>query len=508
MTRDASTELVAEILSRWSFFSQNDFRIASQISSDESINALHRVTNVDKPSKAIEVTLSNAKKSADQGSTTLVITSSRYEAQILIARAKSQIGEEFALDLTDKISLKEMATLGSRRRLLIATPEILHRKILPDAYRFSRLLEAVGSVELHDLSNFRGVLGSHLYYILKRLSIAKSSQPLEFRATSIYLGNARSIFAAIIGAAIDETCELWQIDGLEIPCLTASVEAANATSSPSFLAASIAVQVERLGLRVTVLTSSRNQAEVVAETISSVSSHNGETEVKPLLYRGGYIDEVRDDIRDEIASGDFKVAVATSQLSLELPQSDVVIFLGIPKTIAQIRRNVATLSKDNSVLILLPDSDNLDQWVVRNINAINSRLDESAAINPQNPKVMEYQILCAADESTIRPEQLSNTTAHKDQIVKVLETNRLEHRLVESPSGYLFVGTHRPSKVGGLRGGDSVTYTLITDDGELLEVFDSSRLFFNFYLGAIHRHRGRRFRITDIDFDQRLVYCT
>ncbi len=247
---------------------------------------------------------------------------------------------------------------------------------------------------------------------------------------------------------------------------------------------------------------------MVAETIASISSHGDGSEVMPLLYRGGYIEEVRDDIRGEIASGKFKVAVATSQLSLELPSSDLVIFLGIPKTIAQIRRNIATLSTNSSALILLPEADNLDQWVVRNIDSINSRRDESAAINPHNPKVAEYQILCAADESSILPEQFANQDDHKELIVAILEENRGQGRLVESPNGFLYVGTHRPSRAGGLRGGDSATFTLITDEGELLEIFDSSRLFFNFYIGAIHRHRGRRFRIDDIDLDRRLVYCT
>jgi DEAD/DEAH box helicase domain-containing protein len=507
MKRDSNNELVTAITSKWPFLQQTEFRITPHLDGEVSDNAHNFVINVDRPSAAIESTLGSAKRRADLGSTTLVLTSSKYEAQIVVKSAKGRFGPDFALDLTDKISIKDMATLGSRRKLLVCTPEIIHRKILPDSFRFTRLLEAVSTVSLFDLSNFRGVLGSHLYYILKRLSIANEGNHLSFNATAIYLGNARSLFGAIIDSDPAECRELWMIDGIEIPCLTASVEAANAVASPSFLAASIGVQLEMSGLRTTVLTSSRSQAEVIAETITSISSHDGGTEIKPLLYRGGYIDEVRDDIREEIASGEFKVAVATSQLSLELPQSDLVIFLGIPKTIAQIRRNISTLSTNDSALVLLPDSDNLDQWVVRNINSINDRRDESAAINPQNPKVMEYQLLCAADETSIKPEQLSNDHQHQRLIQDLLEENQQQGKLVATESGHLFVGALRPSKVGGLRGGDNVTYTLITDDGELLEIFDSSRLFFNFYLGAIHRHRGRRFRVTDIDFDQRLVYC-
>ncbi|MDA8196829.1 MAG: DUF1998 domain-containing protein [Actinomycetota bacterium] len=504
----AENEVVTGISNRWSFFSKTIFEVKPKASDFEVADDLDTIINVDRPSIAIEVTLDNAWKAAQSSCSTLVITSSRYEAQILTQRARAKFGDDFALDLTDRISNKEIATLGSRRRLVIATPEVLHRKILPDSFRFSRLLGAIAYVDIYDLSNFRGVLGSHLYYILKRLSITKEADRLVYRSTAIYLGNSKQLFDAIIDANPNQTKELWKVDGLKIPCLTAPIEAVNSASSPTLLAATVALYLEESGRRTTVLTSSRSQAEVVAETIALVSSKNSGGAVVPILYRGGYIDEVREDIRDAIAQDSFKIAVATAQLSLELPPSDLVIFLGIPKTIAQIRRNVSTLSIDDTVIIFLPDGDNLDQWVVRNINSINDRLDESAAINPQNPKVMEYQLLCAADESSIRPDQLAKEPAHKETIIEKINENLKKGHLVESASGLLFVGTHRPSKVSSLRGGESITFTLITDDGELLEVFDSSRLFFNFYLGAIHRHRGRRFRIYEIDFDQRLAYCS
>ena len=435
----------------------------------------------------------------DASRKTLVVATSATTARSLARQINDSAPDLLTADLAEIRSPKASAVRSARADLVIATPEILHRLVIPESYRFSALLESLAEVMLWDLTAMRGILGSHLHHVLRRLEAATGdAKPgLIYSATASELGEAAKFCAALLGTE-PRSSDLYREEPSLIEVVMVDPASSNSGRAPATTAARIAAKAAGDGFSTLVVTKSRLSAELISNYIRDRISDTLPGAI--LSYRSGYLAETRAEIESEISAGAASVVVATSALGEDQGDFEVVVVVGFPGMLSRFRRDLGRIKSRRGAAILVAEADVLDSWLVTNSTELLTRPNEIAAINPWNRDVLRYQLLCACAEGAVDPDSYSRAIAAAAIAVRrELEELRTENQVVATPAGYIYTGSAMPQQSRGLRGDARRRFLFVTRSGEVLEELDEDRIPLSFYLGAIYRHRGERYLITEID---------
>ena len=280
---------------------------------------------------------------------------------------------------------------------------MLHMGILPFHGRWANFLKRLRYVVIDELHIYRGIFGTHLAQILRRLR----------RMCTYYGGNPTFVFAsATIGEPqrlATELCGLpislidndgsphgERLIGVWNPPVSADgipVSGNNATST--LLAALVAD-----GHRTIAFTRSRRGAEIVAARAQRLVPDDLASTIKP--YRGGYLPAERRALEASLFDGSLRGVAATTALELgvDIGGLDACVCNGFPGTISSFRQQIgrAGRSAQRSLSILVAGDDALDQWYAANPAELFSRKPEPVVVNVANPFVLYPHIACAAHE--------------------------------------------------------------------------------------------------------------
>jgi DEAD/DEAH box helicase domain-containing protein len=286
---------------------------------------------------------------------------------------------------------------------VLTNPEMLHMGILPFHGRWANFLKRLQYVVIDELHIYRGVFGTHLAQILRRLR----------RMCTYYSGNPTFVFAsATIGEPqrlATELCGLpvslidndgsphgERLIGVWNPPVSADgipVSGNNATST--LLAALVAD-----GHRTIAFTRSRRGAEIVAARAQRLVPDELASTIKP--YRGGYLPAERRALEASLFDGSLRGVAATTALELgvDIGGLDACVCNGFPGTISSFRQQIgrAGRSAQRSLSVLVAGDDALDQWYAANPSELFSRKPEPVVVNVANPFVLYPHIACAAHE--------------------------------------------------------------------------------------------------------------
>ena len=309
--------------------------------------------------------------------------------------------------------------------VLLTNPEMLHHGILPNHRRWARFLHGLRFVVIDELHTLRGVFGTHLAQVLRRL-----------RRLVAHYGGAEPTFlftSATIGAPevlASELCGLPVVpvdgDGAPAGPRTVALWHPGATGGAPHLtdrhpghpgpadrdplrsdrwsvhaeAGLLASTLIDAGLRTLVFCRSRRGTELVAEDIRRT--------VRPELadavrsYRAGYLPEERRQIESDLFGGRLRGVVATNALELgvDIGGLDAVVLCGFPGTISSFWQQVGRGGRggEPSLAVLVAGEDQLDQWMMRHPDELFGRAPERAVINLDNPHVYVPHLGCAAHE--------------------------------------------------------------------------------------------------------------
>jgi DEAD/DEAH box helicase domain-containing protein len=286
---------------------------------------------------------------------------------------------------------------------VLTNPEMLHMGILPFHGRWANFLKRLQYVVIDELHIYRGVFGTHLAQILRRLR----------RMCTYYGGNPTFVFAsATIGEPQRLAMELCglpvslidndgsphgeRLIGVWNPPVSADgipVSGNNATST--LLAALVAD-----GHRTIAFTRSRRGAEIVAARAQRLVPDELASTIKP--YRGGYLPAERRALEASLFDGSLRGVAATTALELgvDIGGLDACVCNGFPGTISSFRQQIgrAGRSAQRSLSVLVAGDDALDQWYAANPSELFSRKPEPVVVNVANPFVLYPHIACAAHE--------------------------------------------------------------------------------------------------------------
>jgi DEAD/DEAH box helicase domain-containing protein len=390
--------------------------------------------------------------------------------------------------------------VGERRAIrrganaILTNPDMVHVGILPNHDRWGDVLANLRYVVVDEAHVYRGVFGSHVANVVRRLHrLARvyGSEP-RFLLASATISNPGELGTALLGERVtvvhddaapraERTIVLWNPPLLEADLgLRASALAEAAKLQAAF--------VDR-GLRTLTFAKSRKAAELIHRF--TAERLGDDAHLSP--YRAGYTAAQRREIERRLADGDLLGVSATNalELGIDVGLLDAVISVGFPGTVASLRQQWGRAGRRGSGLaVLLASEDGLDQFFMREPEALLGRRVEAAILDHASPRVLAGHVRAAAYEAPLTaddgPEYLA--AARDDPLLK------------ETPAGIVWAGRDHPAAAVPLRTTDPDAFTVVDGTtGDVLGLVERSRAYTTVHEGAVYLHRGESYLVRELD---------
>ena len=407
-------------------------------------------------------------------------------------------------------SPEERTWVRKHASVVLTNPEMLHSGLLPHHERWAQFLSRLRYVVVDELHTFRGVFGSHVAQLLRRLrrlAVHHGGDPV-FICTSATIGEPQRLASAICGVDVvpvtddgsprgPQTIALWQ------PPLLDQRSGARASAHRE----TAAVMAGLIGHGHTTLgfARSRRGVEIVAADVRRRLPRPLGQRVR--AYRGGYLAEERRAIEDELFAGQLSGVVATSalELGIDVGGLDAVVIDGFPGTIASFWQQAgrAGRSGEASAAVLVTGNDQLDQWLATHPDELVTRRPEPAVVNPANPYVVDPHLRCAAHELPLtHADQRWWPDVLDDAVRRLVQSDELavRHRGRRSEPIAVWVGRGWPSHGVGLRNASGAPVRIVTAEGQRpVGDVDRARAPEQVHTGASYLHQGQHWRVVDLD---------
>jgi DEAD/DEAH box helicase domain-containing protein len=386
--------------------------------------------------------------------------------------------------------------------LILTNPDMLHVGLLPHHDRWGDVLSNLHYVVVDEAHVYRGVFGSHVANVLRRLSrLARvyGADP-QFILASATIANPGELARRLLGVeacVIDQdaapkaerTIALWN------PPLTDEDLGlrASALGEASRLMASL---VER-GVRTLCFAKSRKAAELVHRFTAQRLGDS--TRLSP--YRAGYTPAQRRDIERRLAEGELLGVSATNalELGIDVGLLDCVICVGFPGTVASLRQQWGRAGRrGHGLAVLVASEDALDQFFMREPEALLERRVEAAILDHSNPRVLDGHVRAAAFEGPL--DDADAETLGPEALERAAHLPELRH----TQRGYVWAGRDYPAGRFGLRSATPDTFTVVdADTGSLLGLVERERAYSTVHEGAVYLHLGESYRVLELDHEAR-----
>jgi DEAD/DEAH box helicase domain-containing protein len=380
-------------------------------------------------------------------------------------------------------------------QILITNPDMLHLSLLGYHDQWAGFLAGLSHVIIDEVHTYRGVFGSHMAWVIRRLTRLCShygSRP-RFILSSATIGNPAEMSRLLLGSAASVVGESTA------PQPKKHFIFINPFDSAAFMATQLLEAACKRQLRTIVYTQSRKMTELIYVW---TKNRLGNLAKRLSPYRAGYRPEERRIIEKQLHDGNLLGVVATSalELGIDIGALDLCLLLGYPGTIMTTWQRSGRVGRSlhESLTILIAQQDALDQYFMRYPADFFNRQVEDAVLNPGNRSIMKHHLVCAAAELPLghKKEPLVNESRIQG-IVTELET---EGRLLLSADGSRWFSNRKyPHRYTELRG-SGLSYTIRSaDDQSILGEIDGYRCMKECYPGAIYLHRGQTWLIKKLN---------
>jgi DEAD/DEAH box helicase domain-containing protein len=386
--------------------------------------------------------------------------------------------------------------------LILTNPDMLHVGVLPHHDRWGDVLRNLHYVVVDEAHVYRGVFGSHVGNVLRRLRrLARihGADP-QFLLASATIANPGELTQRLLGVEAtviehdgapkaDRTILLWN------PPLT-DEELGIRASALGEAARLMATLVER-GVRTLCFAKSRKSAELVHRF--TAQRLGDATRLSP--YRAGYTPAQRREIERRLVEGDLLGVSATNalELGIDVGLLDAVICVGFPGTVASLRQQWGRAGRrGHGLAALVATEDALDQFFMRDAEALLERRVEAAILDHANPRVLDGHVRAAAFEAPL--DETDTETLGPEALVRAAELPDLRPK----DKGYVWAGRDYPAGRFGLRSATPDSFTVVdTSTGSLLGLVERERAFTTVHTGAVYLHLGESYRVHDLDLENR-----
>ncbi len=388
--------------------------------------------------------------------------------------------------------------------LILSNPDMLHVGVLPHHDRWGDVLANLAYVVVDEAHVYRGVFGSHVGNVLRRLRrIARiyGAEP-QFLLASATIANPGELARSLLGLEVtvigddgapraERTIALWNP-----PLLDEELgQRASALGEASRLMAEL---VSR-GLRTLCFAKSRRSAELIHRFTVDRLGRDYRNRLSP--YRAGYTPGQRREIERRLASGELLGVSATDalELGIDIGLLDCVISTGFPGTVASLRQQWGRAGRrGHGLAVLVAGEDALDQYFMREPETLLGRRVEAAILDHANPRVLDGHVLAAAFEAPLDEEDADILGPEALARAAVLPNLR------RTPKGFVWSGRDYPAARVPLRSTSPDSFSVVdTTTGSVLGLVERERAYSTVHDGAVYLHLGEAYRVTALDLDAR-----
>ena len=432
------------------------------------------------------------------------------EIQDLVHLLKADI-KSFTFDGDTPADIRR--TIRSAGHLVVTNPDMLHQGILPHHTLWIKLFENLQYVVLDEIHAYRGVFGSHLANLirrLKRICQFYGSKP-QFICSSATIANPKELAEALIG----EPVELIDRNGAP-------------GGEKHFLFYNPPVINRELGLRrgvvnevraivrrllptraqMIVFARSRLRVEILLTYLREVARQLKIDPQRIRGYRGGYLPKERRAIEQGLKNGAIQVVVSTNalELGIDIGQLDISILAGYPGSVASTWQQAgrAGRRKGTSLTVLVASSSPLDQYIIEHPEYFVEKNPETAQIDPDNLPILMSHLKCAAFELPFE----EGETFAPEITAELLEFLVQENILRKTDGKYFWMREIYPADEISLRNASPENVVIVNTSnhnqvlGEV-DLFSAPELV---HKGAIYIHEGVQFHVDELDWDEKKAY--
>jgi DEAD/DEAH box helicase domain-containing protein len=403
----------------------------------------------------------------------------------------------------------ERTAIRKRSNLIITNPDMLHVGILPHHHAWGDLFANLAFVVVDEAHVYRGVFGSHVANVLRRLRRAAAIHGTEprFLLASATIANPVALAEGLTGLQpfnlvandgaprAERRVAMWNPPLLD--------EQLGTRASALYEAAEVFSDLVAAGARTICFMKSRKGVELILRHARDrLSTELGER-IAP--YRAGYTSAQRHEIEHRLTSGDLLGVVATDalELGIDIGELDAAICVTFPGTVASLRQMWGRAGRrGRGLAVYIAGEDALDQFFCRHPDDFLQRPVEAAILDPKSPQIYAEHLLCAAHEAPL-----------SEQDEEILGPEWREHAEALARAGFLreratgFVPRRAddyPAARVALRSASADSFVLLdATSGEVLGTIEASRAYATVHEGAIYMHLGRSYHVVGLDLPAR-----
>ncbi|MBD3170621.1 MAG: DEAD/DEAH box helicase, partial [candidate division Zixibacteria bacterium] len=400
--------------------------------------------------------------------------------------------------------------------IVITNPDMLHTGILPHHPRWINLFENLKIVVIDEVHHYRGVFGSHLANVmrrLKRICDFYGSKP-QFICCSATIANPKELAERVTGVE----CELVDYNGAP-------------SGEKHFLLYNPPVVNSQLGIRKSSLLEARDIARMfLGNNIQTIIFARSRLRVEILTtylkeaaakmkfrndaicgYRGGYLPNERRRIERGLRNGEVRAVVSTNalELGIDIGQLQAAVIVGYPGNIASSWQQAgrAGRSAETSVAVMVATSSPLDQFMVAQPGYFFGTSPESGIVDPENLMIKSSHIKCASFELPFSEEETFGENRH-ESTKPILEFLNDAHVLHKSGGKYHWASEIYPAEEISLRTAAPQNFVIMdqTKDNRVIgevDYFSASELI---HPDAIYLHQDEQFQVAELDWEGKKAY--
>ncbi len=433
------------------------------------------------------------------------------------------------------------AEIRKRANVVLTNPDMLHVGILPNHGAWAELFANLAVVVVDEAHVYRGVFGSHVAGVLRRLrriAAAYGTEP-RFLLTSATIANPVELAERLTGlhdvALIDD-------DGSPAPARRVAVwnppltdEALGARRSALGEAAELLARLVRDGARTICFIKSRKAVELLSRIVKDdLAGSHPELAELVVPYRAGYTSQQRRELEARLMRGELRAVITTDalELGIDIGALDAALVVTFPGTVASLKQMWGRAGRSSierrgrGLAVYVAGEDALDQFFCRHPDDFLQRPVEAAILDHESPLIFRAHLLCAAHEGPLGHDDAEflgpRWEAHAEALVSSGDLRRRpnlrttkaieDQNIPDEALGETYVprahGSYPAADVS-LRSASAEQFAIVdVASGELLGSTESARAHSTVHDGAVYLHQGRTYEVRELDLERRRALVT
>ena len=413
--------------------------------------------------------------------------------------------------------------IRDRAQVILTNPDMLHQGILPGHGRWGRFFTHLRYVVIDEIHAYRGVFGSHLANVLRRLHrICDHYQATpQFVCCSATIGNPREHAERLVGRPMElvdtdgsprgrKKFVLWNPPHLQSGTAASQPGAGGERRSALWTAVDLMAALVENEIQTITFVQTRLAAELVfAYTRQRLEPISRKLAERVHAYRGGYLPEERRDIERRLANGEILGVASTNalELGIDIGSLDACIIVGYPGTIASTwqRAGRAGRSSNDAVVFLVAQNAPIDQYLMCHPEYVFGQNPEQAVVDPDNPHVAIGHLKSAIYELPMPDADVPGFGEFAPVLLELIEE---EGHVRHQDGMWFWSSTDYPAAAVSLRNISGAVYTIQdrAADDQVIGTMDESSAMSQLHTHAVYLHGAETYFVDELDMDKKIAF--